>query len=128
MGQADEGDQDLQTQRKTFSNFNSVCDMNDDNIIIKLLAVNPAHAYRVIGEIPSEVENVNLFMIDTGAAVSHIHEDILKRVAGSEPTLKAWTGCQLIGAERSPIEINGTAALILLIAGQKVYGEFLVTN
>ena len=99
----------------------------NDNIIIKLLAVNPAHAYHVIGEIPGEVGNVK-FMIDTGAAVSLIREDIWKRVAGSEPTLKAWTGCKLVGAEGSPIEINGTAALTFLIAGQKVYGEFLVTN
>ena len=61
--------------------------MNDNNIIIKLLAVNPAHAYHVISEIPGEVGNVK-FMIDTGAAVSLIREDIWKRVAGSEPTLK----------------------------------------
>ena len=49
-------------------------------------------------------------------------------MAGSEPTLKAWTGCQLVGAEGSPIEINGTAALTFLIAGQKVYSDFLATN
>ena len=103
-----EGDQDLQTQRDTFSNFNSVCDMNDN--IIKLLAVNPAYAYHVISEIPGEVGNVK-FMIDTGAAVSLICENVWKRVAGNEPTLKAWTGCQLVGAEGSPIEINSTAAL-----------------
>ena len=33
----------------------------------------------------------------------------------SEPTLKAWTGCQLIGAEGTPIEINGITALTFLI-------------
>ena len=65
MGRAYEGDQDLQTQRDTFSNFNSACDMNDNNII-KLLAVIPTHAYHVIGEIPDEVGNVK-FMIDTGS-------------------------------------------------------------
>ena len=99
--------------------------MNDNNIIIKLLAVNPANAYHVI-EI-SNGGNVK-FMINTDAAVDLICEDIWKRVAGSEPTLNTWTGCQLVEAEGSPIEIKYTAALTFLIAGQKVYGVFLVMD
>lgn len=67
-------------------------------------------------------------MIDTGAAVSLIREDIWEKVAGSKPTLTAWTGCQLVGAEGSPIEIKGIATITFLIAGQRVHGDFLVTN
>ena len=121
-----EGNQDLQTQLDSFNNFNNVCDATNDNII-KLLAVNPAHAYHVIGEI-SNRGNVK-FMIDTGAAVSLIREDTWEKVAGSNrPTLTAWTGCQLVGAEGSPIEIKGIATLTFMIAGQRVHGDFLVTN
>ena len=78
--------------------------------------VNPAHAYHVIGEISNQ-GNVK-FMIDTGTAVSLIREDIWEKVAGSKPTLTAWTGCQLVGAEGSPIEIKGIATITFLIAGQ----------
>lgn len=67
-------------------------------------------------------------MIDTGAAVSLIREDIWEKVAGNKPTLMAWTGCQLVGAEGSPIEIKGIATITFLIAGQRVHGDFLVTN
>ena len=79
--------------------------------------MNPAHAYHVIGEI-SNRGNVK-FMIDTGAAVSLIREDIWEKVAGSNrPTLTAWTRCQLVGAEGSPIEIKGIATLKFMIAGR----------
>jgi len=50
--------------------------MNDNNII-KLLVISPAHAYHIIGEIPGEVGNVK-FMINIGAAVSLIREDVWK--------------------------------------------------
>ena len=60
------------------------------------------------------------FMIDTGAAVSLIHEDIWEKVTENKPTLTAWTGCRLVGAEGSPIEIKGIATLTFLIAGQLV--------
>ena len=93
---------------------------------MKLLVVNPTHAYLVIGEI-SNRGNVK-FMIDTGAAVSLMHEDIWEKVAGNKPTLTAWTGCQLVGAEGSPIEIKGIATITFLIAGQRVHSDFLVTN
>ena len=61
-------------------------------------------------------------------AVSLMREDIWEKVAGNKPTLTAWTGCQLVGAEGSPIEIKGIATITFLIAGQRVHGDFLVTN
>ena len=60
-------------------------------------------------------------MIPSGAAISLIREDIWENVAGSEPTLAALTGCRLVGAEGSPIEIKGAAALTFLIAGEIVH-------
>ena len=67
-------------------------------------------------------------MIDTGTAVKLIREDIWEKVAGSKPTLTAWTRYQLVGAEGSPIEIKGIATITFLIAGQRVHSDFLVTN
>lgn len=97
-------------------NVDVVGDINDNTI--KLLVVNPAHAYHVIREIPNW-GNIE-FMIDTGAAVSLLHEDIWEKWAGSKPTLTAWTGC--------PIEIKGIATLTFLIAEQRAQGNFLITN
>ena len=67
-------------------------------------------------------------MIDTGAAISLIREDVWRRVTGGQPVLSAWTGCQLVGAEGSRIEVKGVTTLSFSIAGQRVEGNFLVTN
>jgi len=85
--------------------------------------VNPANAYHVIGETPSVK-----FMIDTGAAVSLIREDVWTRITEGNVALSPWEGCQLVGAEGSKIEIRGVTTLVFSIAGQKVEGEFLVTT
>ena len=87
--------------------------------------MNPASVYHVVGETPrqSKVQ----FMIDTGAAISLICEDVWRRVTGGQPVLSAWTGCQLVDAEGSHIQVKGVTTLTFSIAGQRVEGNFLVT-
>ena len=130
MGHASEGDQDLKAQSNSHKSNNFVHDFVDtvcDKTFIKLSAVNPANAYHVVGEIPNQ--GSVKFMIDTGAAVSLIREDVWSKISGGVVThLSPWTGCQLVGAEGSRIQIKGVTTLVFSIAGQKVKGDFLVTN
>ena len=126
MGQASDGDQNLKTQSNTHNNV--VYDIADTacDDIIKLSAINSANAYHVVEETPSR-ENVK-FMIDTGGAVSLIREGVWTRIAGGNVGLSLWTGSQLLGAEENKINIKGDATMGFSIAGQKVEGDFLVTN
>ena len=126
MGQASEGDQNLNTQSNTHNNVvYDIADITCDDII-KLSAVNPANTYHVVGETPSwgSVK----FVIDTGAAVSLKCEDMWTRITGGSVGLSLWMGSPLVGAEGSKISIKGVATMVFSIAGQKVEGDFLVTN
>jgi len=78
----------------------SVC---NDGARVNLLAVNPASAYYVLGS----VSGVSVcFMLDAGASVSLVRDDIWRKVAGENAVL-AKCNLRLIGVEGSAIEILG---------------------
>ena len=82
----------------------SVC---NNGARVDLLAVNPASAYHVLGL----VNGVSMcFMLDTGASVSLVRDDIWRKVAGENATL-AKCDLRLVGVEGSAIEILGVATL-----------------
>ena len=96
-----------------------------DNKFIKLLAVNPAQAYNVMGSTNGKQFKC---MIDTGASVSLIREDAWSSLATECHKLLPWQGCRLIGAEGSEICVKGVVTLELQIDDITVRGDFLVTS
>jgi len=78
--------------------FNSVCksikqplmhgSICNDGATVDLLTVNPASAYHVLGS----VSGVSVcFMLDTGALVSLVRDDIWRKVSGENADLQSAT-------------------------------------
>jgi len=126
MGQASKGDQDLKTQSDSHNNVVHDIDNTVCNDIIKLSIVNPTNTYHIVGDIPNQ--GSVKFMIDTGAAISLIREDLWAKITGSNAGLSLWTGCQLVGAEGSKINMKGVAMMVFSIGGQNIEGDFIVTK
>ena len=116
MGQAFRGLEQTQTHITV-----PVC----NNKVIKLLAVNPARAYHVVGNTNGKQFKC---MIDTGASVSLMHDDTWLSIATFCHELLPWQGCRLIGAEGSEIPVKGVVTLELQIGEVTVRGDFLVTG
>ena len=103
---------------------NLICDNVKQSCVytrVDLLAVNPASAYHVRGLVNG------VFMLDTGASVSLIREDVWREVVGENAPL---TNCNLhlVGIEGSTIAIFGVATLETLFASVSVKGDFIVAK
>ena len=67
-------------------------------------------------------------MVDTGAAVSLIREDIWEKLTPmGDATLEAWSK-NLVGVEGSPLSVLGATKLDITLAGTVVSGDFLVAK
>ena len=91
---------------------------------VDLLAVNPTKAYHVSGSVNGAPVR---FMLDTGATVSLIREDVRRKVVGANTTL-AKCNLRLVGVEGSAIAILGVATLETLFASIIVTGDFIVAK
>ena len=94
---------------------------------IDLLAVNPAKAYHVFGD----VSGVQVrFILDTGVSVSLLSSDVWEQISNKTQanTLEPWTGPQLTGVEGSPIVIHGVIAIDITIAGEVLRADILVAS
>jgi len=68
------------------------------------------------------------FMIDTGASVSLIREDVWSGItAGQDKHLEAWNK-NLVGVEGSPLSVQGVTTLDITLAGIVVRSDILVAN
>ena len=94
---------------------------NRQNECVKLLAVNPTHAYHIKGLINEKTVD---FMLDT---VSLLKNDVWREVAGDR-ALSIWSGHKLVGVEGSPISILSTATIDVILSGVSVRGDFLITD
>ena len=66
-------------------------------------------------------------MLDTGATVSLIREDVWRKVVGANKTL-VKCNLRLVSMERSAIAILGVAALETLFTSIIVTGDFIVAK
>jgi len=66
-------------------------------------------------------------MLDTGASVSLLKDDVWRHVVG-DSGLSAWSGHKLVGVAVSPISILGTANIDFVLPGVQVKGDFLITD
>ena len=94
------------------------------NESVKLLDVNPTHAYHIMGLVNGS--NVH-FMLDMGASVSLLKYDVWCKVAG-DTSLSTWSGHKLVGVEGSTISILGTATIDIFLSRIPVKGDFLITD
>ena len=122
MGQADEGLNSM-TQINNFTVDSIVPNSSESTILLR--AIDPAHAYHVTGvinDVPIK------FMIDTGASVSLIREDVwLGITAGRGTQLEVWDR-NLVGVEGSPLSVRGATTLDITLAGIVVRSDFLVAK
>ena len=100
--------------------------ISNDSILLR--AIDPANqpnAYHVIGI----VSNVPVrFMVDTGAAVSLIREDVRAQLTPmGDIKLETWNK-NLVGVEGSPLSVLGATTLDVTLAGTVVSGDFLVAK
>jgi len=103
---------------------NQICMCNNtcyNTTRVDLLAVNPTKAYHVSGSVNGAPVR---FMLDTGATVSLIREDV---VVGANTTL-AKCNLRLVGVEGSAIVILGVATLETLFPSIIATGDFIVAK
>ena len=97
--------------------------ISNDSILLR--EIDPANAYHVTGI----VSNVPVrFMVDTGAAVSLIREDVWTQLTSmGDIKLETWNK-KLVGVEGSPLSVLGATTLDVTLAGTVVSGDFLVAK
>ena len=92
---------------------------------------NPIVISPVVGgyRLPGQVNGVDLtLLLDTGAAVTLLRQDVLARVSTPPPELRPWTGATLVSAGGVPLEILGCSCLSLTMGGHTFQTEFVVVS
>ena len=97
--------------------------ISNDSILLR--EIDPANAYHVTGI----VSNVPVrFMVDTGAAVSLIREDMWAQLTPmGDIKLETWNK-NLVRVEGSPLSVLRATTLDVTLAGTVVSGDFLVAK
>jgi len=67
-------------------------------------------------------------LLDTGAAVTLLHQDVWTRIAAESPDLKPWSGASLVSAGGTPLIIHGCACATLGLGGKEFQTEFVVVS
>ena len=76
-----------------------------------VLQVNPTSGFRLLGSINGASAS---FLIDTGASVTLVREDLWKRTQSAvHIQLTPWIGCRLKGVDGSPLHVLGQVAVEL---------------
>ena len=90
------------------------------------LAVNPAMSKFIVAIVKgSPVE----FMLDTGAAVSLVREDVWDRLGGASAFgLSPWRGRHLVGVEGSTVPVCGVTTLDFHLADQAFSADLVVVD
>ena len=92
---------------------------------------NPIVISPVVGgyRLPGQVNGVHhTLLLDTGAAVTLLRQDVLARVSTPPPELRPWTGATLVSAGGVPLEILGCSCLSLTMGGHTFQTEFVIVS
>ena len=68
------------------------------------------------------------FILDTGAAVTLLHQDLWDRGKRPQSTLEPWNGPKLVGANGTPMRVHGTAMVNLTLAHKIFPTQVVVTE
>ena len=80
-----------------------------------IFQVNPTGGYRISGKVNGVSAS---FLVDTGASVTLIRDDIWRQTQIASNRLEPWTGRRLLGADGSPLQIHGRAEAELDLGGR----------
>ena len=80
----------------------------------------------MLGEVGGEPIS---FLLDTGAAVTLIGEDVWRRVNAKQPTkLQPWSEQKLVGVDGSPLEVHGQVHVTVVAQGNTFETQALVVS
>ena len=92
----------------------------------EVITVSPVSGgYRLpgfVGGVPVTV------LLDTGAAVTLLRQDVWTRALPQRPTLKPWSGATLVSAGGTPLTIHGHACIDFELGGRKFHTDFVVVS
>ena len=79
--------------------------------------------------VPGSINGVNLtLLVDTGAAVTLLREDVWTKIATRTGDLKPWSGVSLVSAGGTALTIHGSACVSLKIEGRTFPTELIVVS
>ena len=67
-------------------------------------------------------------LIDTGAAVTLLRQDVWNQIAAPKPELKPWPGPPLVSAGGTPLTIHGCMCMALQLGGVSIETEMVVVS
>ena len=67
-------------------------------------------------------------LLDTGAAVTLLREDVRKGITPQPPPLKPWQGAMLVSADDTPLTIHGCSCVDLQLGGSRFDTEVVVVS
>ena len=90
---------------------------------VTISVVTPTGGHRVDGKINQTPIS---FLLDTGAAVTPIREDVWRKInPGEEPKLEPWSEQRLVSVDRSPLDVMGQTKVALHL-GKDVFQTMVV--
>ena len=81
--------------------------------------------YRLSGSINGT--NLNL-LLDTGAAVTLLRDDIWRKITPQPPSLEPWTGATLVSAGGMPLTVHGCVLVDLDLGGREFKTSMVVVS
>ena len=105
------------------SQVNQCCNIVPNNV--NVIAINSVSNYSVYASLFGKQVS---FLVDTGAAVSLICGEIWEHIKLSEPPKLTPIRTRLVGADGSPLQVQGSAVVELTISGQVFKQEFIIAD
>ena len=98
-----------------------------DNIEVqRLIHVSPVTGgYRL----PGSINGVNLdLLLDTGAAVTLLREDVWKQIVPRPSDLKPWPGAALVSAGGMPLTVHGCVCVNLVLGDREYQTNMVIVS
>ena len=79
--------------------------------------------------LPGTINGVHVtLLLDTGAAVTLLRQDVWTRVGAQPSHLRPWSGATLVSAGGTPLTIHGCVCVNLELGGRKFQTDFVVVS
>lgn len=81
--------------------------------------------YRLLGSLNGTPIN---FLLDTGAAVSLLRQDVWGGIPAPTPILEPWMGPPLVSAGGTPLTIHGHCCVLLQLGGRQIQTDMVIVS
>ena len=79
--------------------------------------------------LPGSINGTSItLLLDTGAAVTLLRQDVWMRITALPSDLEPWSGATLVSAGGTPLTIHGCACVTLELGGGKYQTDFVVVS